>query len=246
MSIKILFTSLLTLALFTAGHAQTLDNAQRVITHTDNPLFLWYVAGWTGFCLLAALIVAHDHVEVWPEVRRYWAYLTMRWKLAFFVPAVLFITFAGRFTDDETWDVVSGGGMSVLTFLSAPWCLGLIYQVFTGRRQRRYLVVAAALLLFSSSWFYDGYLFLRDGSYTTRWWSNLLLSPVIYLAAGFLWNLEARGRFGVRLGFVRDDWPTRPADGGLLPLLLVSIPLILIAGFVLIAFVQWRMPWLEK
>src|SRR5262245_46240318 len=105
MSIKILFTALLTLASLTAGQAQTLDNTQRLITHTDNPLFLWLVAGWTGFCLLAAGIVAHDHVQVWAELRRYWGYLTMRWKLAFFVPAVLFITFAGRFTDDETWDV---------------------------------------------------------------------------------------------------------------------------------------------
>ena len=132
--------------------------------------------------------------------------------------------------------------MSVLTFLTAPWCLGMVYQVLTGRRPLRYLVVAAGLMLFSSSWFYDGYLLLRDGSYTTRWWSNLMLSPIIYVAAGFLWNLEARGRFGVRLGFVRGDWPTRPSDGRFLPIIWISIPLILIAAFVLIAFVQWRSP----
>ena len=132
--------------------------------------------------------------------------------------------------------------MSALTFLSAPWCLGLLYQVVVGRRRRRYLVVAAALLLFSSSWFYDGYLLLRDGSYTTRWWSNLMLSPVIYLAAGFLWNLEAWGRFGVRLGFMRPEWPHRPEDRRFLPVLLMSIPVILIAGFVLTAFVRWAIP----
>lgn len=214
-----------------------------MITHTNNPLLLGYVGGWISFCLLAGGIAAYDRVQVWAELRRYWGYLTMPWKVATFIPAFLFVTFAGRFTDDETWDVITGGGMSVLTFLTAPWCLGLVYQVLAGLRHPRYFVVAAALLLFSSSWFYDGYLLLRDGSYTTRWWSNLMLSPIIYVAAGFFWNLEARGRFGVRLGFVRPDWPNRPIDGRFLPLLLISIPLILLAGFVLIAFVHWSIPW---
>lgn len=118
----------------------------------------------------------------------------------------------------------------------------MVYQVLAGRRPPRHLLVAAGLLLFSSSWFSDGYLLLRDGSYTTRWWSNLMLSPIIYVAAGFLWNLEARGRFGVRLGFVRSDWPDRPSDGRFLPIVLVSIPLIILAAFVLVAFVQWTIP----
>lgn len=213
-----------------------------MITHTDDPRLLWYVAGWIGFCLVGVGILVNDRERAWDELQRYWAYLTMPWKLAIFLPAFLFVTFAGRFTDDETWDVITGGGMSALTFFTAPWCLGMVYQVLAGRRPLRYLVVAAGLMLFSSSWFYDGYLLLRDGSYTTRWWSNLMLSPIIYVAAGFLWNLEARGRFGARLGFVRGDWPTRPSDGRLLPIIWISIPLILIAAFVLIAFVQWRIP----
>jgi hypothetical protein len=166
-----------------------------------------------------------------------------------FVPAFLFVTFAGRFTDDETWDLVTGSGMSILTFLTAPWAIGLIYQVLVGKRPWRYLLVAAALLLFSSSWFYDGYLFWRDGAYTPRWASNLMLSPIIYIAAGFLWNLEAESHVGYRLtfrkpgfrfSFTRPDWPSRPADTRWAPLILVSIPLILIAAFVLVAFVGWK------
>jgi hypothetical protein len=217
-----------------------------VITHTDDPRLLWYVAGWTAFCLVAVGILVSDRAQVKGELQRYWGYLTMPWKLALFVPAFLFVTFAGRFTDDETWDVVTGGGMAVLTFLTAPWCLGMVYQVLAGRRPPRYLFVAAGLLLFSSSWFYDGYLLLRDGSYTTRWWSNLMLSPIIYVSAGLLWNLEARGNFGVRLGFVRGDWPDRPSDGRFLPIVWVSIPLILIAVFFLVAFVRWNVPSLGR
>jgi len=215
-------------------------------TSVEHPLLRWYVAGWCAFCLVAAGILVNDRLRVCREIRQYWAYITMPWKLALFAPAFLFVTFAGRFTDDETWDVVTGGGMSLLTFTSAPWCLGVVYQALTGRRQRRDLVVAAALLLFSSSWFYDGYLLLRDGSYTTRWWSNLMLSPIIYVAAGLLWNLEARGRFGAGLGFLRSDWPACPADRRFLPVLLASVPLILIAGFVLTAFVRWTLPWTAR
>jgi glucose-6-phosphate-specific signal transduction histidine kinase len=129
--------------------------------------------------------------------------------------------------------------MSMLTYLTAPWSLGLIFQVLTGRRPWRYLLVAAALLLFSSSWFYDGYLFWRDGAFSTRWAGNLMLSPIIYVCAGLLWNLEPKSRFGFRFSFVRADWPSRPVDTRFTPLIAVSIPLMVIAAFVLVAFVRW-------
>jgi hypothetical protein len=160
--------------------------------------------------------------------------------LGIFVPALVLVTFAGRFTDDESWDVVTGSGMSILTFLTAPWSLGLCYQILKGKRSWRYVVVAVALCLFSSSWFYDGYLLWRDGRYTPRWWSNLLLSPIIYASAGLLWNLEAKPAGGVRLSFARSDWPQPPLDRRFRPLLPVALPLILLAAFVLVAFVGWR------
>jgi len=129
--------------------------------------------------------------------------------------------------------------MSLLAFVTAPWSLGLLYQVLVGRRPLRYLIVAVALCLFSSSWFYDGYLLWRDGYYTQRWAGNLRLSPIIYVAAGLLWNLEVKTGGGFRLSFTRPDWPSRPADERFGPLLLISIPLILIAAYVLLAFVRW-------
>jgi hypothetical protein len=208
--------------------------------------FVKYVACWVAFCLLAAGILVMDRARLRLEWRAYLSFLCVPWKLALFVPALLFVTFGGRYTDDETWDIVTGSGMSVLTFLTAPWALGLVFQVFVGRRCWRYLLVAAALLLFSSSWFYDGYLLWRDGAYTTRWVGNLVLSPIIYVAAGLLWNLEAKGHWGFRLSFVRSDWPSRPADTRFLPLILVSIPLIVIAAFVLVAFVGWRLDFVGR
>ena len=199
-----------------------------------------YVLGWSSFCLVAAAILIRDRESLRPEWRRYARLLAVPWKLAVFVPGLLFVTFAGRFTDDETWDVVTGSGMSILTFLTSAWAIGLVYGVLTGRRPARYLVVASALWLLSSSWFYDGYLLWRDGAYTPRWLGNLMLSPIIYLAAGLLWNLEARPEGGFGLSFTRQDWPEPPANRSFAPLLVVSIPLVLVAVFFLVAFVRWR------
>ena len=210
------------------------------------PFFVKYLATWVAFCLIAVCILVWDRKRLLPEWREYWRFLCVPWKLWLFMPALLFVSFAGRFTNDETWDVVTGSGMAILTFLTAPWSIGLIYQVLVGQRPLRYLIVAIALLLFSSSWFYDGYLLWRDGAYTSRWAGNLMLSPFIYVAAGMSWNLEAKENRGFldgggfRLSFVRADWPSRPVDTGFGPLVLVSIPFIVIAAFVLVAFVGWK------
>jgi hypothetical protein len=215
-------------------------------TLSSSPFFIKYMAVWASFCLVAVFILVWDRKRLLPEWREYLSFLCVPWKLCLFVSALLFVSLAGRFTNDETWDLVTGSGMGILTFLTAPWSVGLIYQVLVGRRPLRYLVVALALLLFSSSWFYDGYLLWRDGVYTGRWAGNLMLSPFIYVAAGLLWNLEAKDSGGFRegpsfrLSFVRADWPKRPADTRFGPLVLVSIPFIVIAAFVLVAFVGWK------
>jgi hypothetical protein len=162
------------------------------MTPSLSPFFLIYMAAWVSFCVAAAVLLVRDRRRLLPEWRRYWDFLCMPWKVCLFAIAFAFVTFAGRYTNDESWDWVTGSGMSVLTFLTAPWSVGVIYQVLLGRRPFAYLVIAIALLLFSSSWFYDAYLLIRDGGYTRRWAGNLMLSPIIYLAAGILWNLEAK------------------------------------------------------
>lgn len=205
-----------------------------------------YVALWAGFCLTALFILLADHKHLLPEWLLYLRFLLLPWKLCLFVPALLFVSFAGRFTNDETWDMVTGAGMSLLTFLTAPWSIGLFYQVVKRRRPWRYLVVATTLLLFSSSWFYDGYLLWRDGAYTVRWWSNLLLSPIIYIAAGLLWNLEATEHNSfdeggqARLSFLRPDWPAPPRNPGFAELLPLAFLFVLVAAYVLTGFVGWK------
>ncbi|HEY8027854.1 MAG TPA: hypothetical protein VIF60_25170 [Burkholderiaceae bacterium] len=210
------------------------------------PFFLKYTADWILFCLAAVVILMRDRRQVAAEWRDYLPFLFVPWKWCVFIPAALFVTFAGRYTNDETWDVITGSGMSVLTFFTAPWAIGLFFQVAAGRRALRYMIVVIALTLFSSSWFYDGYLLWRDGSYTHRWLGNLMLSPIIYMTAGLFWNLESTGngdffaRSSFRFAFVRHDWPSRPDDTRFAPIALVSMPLVLLAAYVLVGFVGWN------
>ena len=85
-----------------------------------NAFFLTYTIAWMLFCALAAGI-AFKHRELpSAEGLEYIRFLSVPWKLIVFAVAFLFVTFAGHFTDDETWDIVTGGVMSLLTFFTAP------------------------------------------------------------------------------------------------------------------------------
>jgi hypothetical protein len=205
------------------------------------PFLVAYLSSWIAFCVVAALVA-------WRSVRvsraDALAFLLVPWKVAIFVPAILFVTLAGHFTDDETWDVVSGAGMSLLTVGTAWWSVGTTARVVRKKQPLRELVVALAVMLFSSSWFYDGYLLLRDGAYSARWLGNLMLSPTIYICAGLLTNLELDADRRLSFAFTRSDWPrplpTKRHVGW--PLVLASVPLVAIAAYFLVAFVGWRMP----
>jgi len=232
--------------LFAPTHSPDHPSGRGFVKHIS-PFFIKYIVAWTSFCLAALVVLFRDRKRLLPEWRAYLDFLCVPWKLWLFLPALLFVSFAGWWTDDETWDLVTGSGMAILTFLTAPWSVGVGYQALVGRRPLRYVVVAMALLLFSSSWFYDEYLLWRDGDYSGRWIGNLMLSPIIYLAAGLLWNLEpkARGADGnrstYRLSFIRPDWPAPPEDLRFGPVFAASIPFIAIAAFVLVAFVGWSL-----
>lgn len=197
-----------------------------------NDFLVKYLIGWVAFCVLAVVLALKDVRLNWSHER---AFLTVPWKLAVFVPAILFVTFAGHWTDDETWDAVTGFGMSAFTFLTAGWSVGTLYKVAKRERPLSHAVVAIAVMLFASSWFYDGWLLFRDGAYTRRWLGNLRLSPIIYVCAGLLLNLEVGG-----FGFTRADWPKPSSKQISAKMVLAAVPLVLVAAYVLVAYVGWH------
>jgi len=206
------------------------------------PPFQAYVASWSTACLAATVTACLDGRRLIRDAAPYAGFLLVPWKLATFAPAFLFVTFAGRFAYDDTWDTVTGGGMSLLTFATAPWAVGAAWLGASGHRPRRDIALAAVACLFSASWSYDGYLLWRDGSYGGLWLPNLLVSPVLYMAAGLMWNLEAAPDGKATFAFLQPGWPGRGTPGTGLAWLAWTLPFVVSAAAVLLGSVRWR-PW---
>jgi hypothetical protein len=105
---------------------------------------------------------------------------------------------------------------------------------------RQQLTVAMIAMMFSSSWFYDGWLVIRDGYYPSTWLPNLLLSPVLYLAAGLLWNLEIDDNGKASFSFLRQNWPEISPHRLSRALVIKAAPLIATAAFILFFSVRWQ------
>lgn len=208
--------------------------------HLSTP-FAIYLLCWLCFSVWALLRTS----ILWLETGRRWsylAYLCQPWKLGTFPPAALFVTFAGRYAWDDTWDEVTGTGMSALTYFTGPWAVGVAWLALSGRRPRWHFVLAVAACLVSASWFYDGWLLYRDGRYPDMWLANLLLSPFLYLAGGFLWNLEIGEANRVTFGFLRSNWPAPPSNKQIRPqLILAAMPPIVLAASILLFSVHWNL-----
>jgi hypothetical protein len=59
--------------------------------------FSFYIAAWGLFCVMALAIVFADRKTLLPGWPNYFRFLTVPWKPGLFLPALLFVTFAGRF-----------------------------------------------------------------------------------------------------------------------------------------------------
>ena len=183
------------------------------------PFFKVYIAAWSTACLAALVLVLRHRAAFAIGRRGYWHFLSEPWKLATFVAGASLITLVAPYTGDPTWDYVDGAFMSVFCFTTAPWVVATLYFAARRRASLTEAYVALCAWLFSASWSYDIYLVWRDGEYPSTWFANLFASSVIYLAAGLFWNLEwLRGR-GVIFSFMRDGWPSRPAESAFLRLL---------------------------
>lgn len=175
----------------------------------------------------------------------YWRYLAAPWKLTFFVIALTGIVLIAPYTGDPTWDAIDASFMAILAFTTAPWAVGVLYQVLIARRRPwRAALVPLILWLFSASWSYDLYLLWRDGRYPVTWSSNLMASSFLYLGAGLFWNLEKHPRRGIIFGFLEPEWP-EPAHNTHARHLLGYIALIALpVTLAMLSFVALEFGWL--
>ncbi len=204
-----------------------------------NFFFQLYMTAWLFACGFAIGVVSKSPAA-YGFNREYLSFIMQPWKLCLFVPAFAFVTFAGQFSFDDTWDVISGAGMSILTFAAAPWAVGTMFKASQGYASRQKLAVAIIAMMFSGSWFYDGWLVIRDGHYPSTWLPNLLLSPILFLAAGLLWNLEVDEHGKASFSFFRSNWPEASPHRPSVRLFAKTVPFIALAAFILLFSVRWQ------
>jgi hypothetical protein len=110
------------------------------------------------------------------------------------------------YSGDYTWDYTDGLFMSVLTFVTAPWSVGIFFRSLKHKVPMTQVFLAFCLWMFSASWSYDGYLLLRDGRYPLTWLPNLAASSILYWSAGLFWNLNWKPEIGVYYSFRQEPW----------------------------------------
>ncbi|MBW1856011.1 MAG: hypothetical protein JRJ00_15255 [Deltaproteobacteria bacterium] len=144
------------------------------------------------------------------------------------------------YTGDPTWDFFDAFFMSVLTYLTAPWAMGALYNVARRKLNPSQAFVALCLWMFSASWSYDLYLVLRDGAYPITWFSNIFASSVLYISAGLFWNLDwIQGR-GMTFAFMENNWPYSTSGAAFSKIVWIALPFMALVSFLILYFFWFK------
>jgi hypothetical protein len=192
---------------------------------------------WIGLCLIAAFLIV-KHPGFFPfSSKKYWGFVFQPWKVTTFFMAVIPMTLLAPYSGDPTWDYYDAIFMSVLTYITAPWSIGILFRFVRGQAKFLQFYVAMCLWFFSASWSYDGYIYLRDGIYPGTWWSNIVLSSALYIPAGLMWNLAWSQTSKAHFAFSTEGWyESSYHNRGFLKLILWMLPFVLLAVGLILPF----------
>ena len=186
--------------------------------------FYIYTATWLTAVAVAVALVFAKRRRFAAMYPRYWRFLFRPWKLVTFALAAAGLIVIAPFTGDPTWDWVDASFMSVGTFLTAPWAVGVFYRAARGKAPWTHVYVALCAAMLTASWSYDLYLWLRDGVYPCTWTANMGASLGLYAGGGLLWNIDWQPGRGT-LAFQDDRWPS-PSDAPFTKFMWLALPLI--------------------
>lgn len=192
----------------------------------------WYTAGWMLLCAIAASLLFRQRRECALLSHAYCRFICEPWKLGTAITATVGMTVMAPYTGDPTWDYADASFMSILTWATAPWCVGVLFRFVRGREQWQNFYIALCLWFFTASWSYDLYIWLRDGYYPMTWTSNLVASSFLYLMGGILWNLAWDRERGLHLAFMADGWPAA-AQAVSWRIAWLALPIMLLIGILM-------------
>jgi hypothetical protein len=200
------------------------------------PAFTAYLSAYTAACIVAAILLVRERKSLVLLQPAYRKYLQSPWKLLTFAVAALSMIIMAPYTGDPTWDYVDAAFMSILTFLTAPWAVGTLYLALRGRAKAIHVYIAVCVWMFSASWTYDVYILLKHGYYPPTWLPNIVLSSILYFAAGLLWNLQRRPVRGVVFGFMEPDWPNPAHELGFRQIIWFALPIMMLVTLMIAPF----------
>ena len=200
------------------------------------PAFKLYIASYSLACVVAAALIIRERNSLallQPEYRRF---LFSRWKLTTFAIAAVSMTLMAPYTGDPTWDYVDAAFMSIFTFLTAPWSVGTLFLALRGEAKLTHVYIAICVWMFSVSWTYDVYILLKHGYYPATWAPNIVLSSILYLSAGMMWNLQKKTGRGVIFGFMEPGWPDASHELGFRQVFWLALPIMLLVTAMIVPF----------
>ncbi len=201
-----------------------------------------YIACWVTACLAAGAELALKRRSYALFTRAYWRFVARGWKVATFAVALAFFVVAAPHTGDPTWDWIDASFMSVLTFATAPWSVGVMVRGVRRKLPRRQMFVAGCVWMFSASWSYDLYILLRDGFYPPTWSSNIVASSVLYACAGMMWSLELRPGRGLTFAFLEPEWFETHAGGSSFRVIAFALVFMALVAAMMLPFVWELIP----
>ena len=202
------------------------------------PFFRVYVAGYVTLIAigLACLYVQRKRLALFSASYR--QFLGQPWRLVTFTVAGAGLVLVAPYTGDPTWDYVDAAMMSILTFLTAPWAVGTLYNALAGRARPVEIYLALILWMTTASWCYDLYILFLQGMYPATWAWNIAASSVLYASAGLMWSLDWRAGRGVVFAFREPGWPQARSEARFRHIAGFALPFMGIAGLG-VAYFLW-------
>lgn len=154
----------------------------------------------------------------------YLRFLFVRWKIITFIFAVSLLIILSYFVNDPTWDVGVSVLMGAMTYVFAPYTVFYLYDSIKKRKLKGTTFNALFFMIFSSGWTYDIYNYLKLGHIPNSWLENLILSSLIYLVAGFFWNLSEINEKPL-LSIGNTNWPKVHNNIGIKTFLQFIVPI---------------------
>ncbi len=199
-------------------------------------LFKIYLSLWLSACTGAVILCCFHRSQLELFRREYWDVLFEKWKVSTFLIAAIGMIIIAPYSGDPTWDYFDAGFMSVFTFFTAPWVVGVLYRFIRFKKDWKKVYIAICIWMFSASWSYDGYLILRDGGYPVTWLPNIFLSSILYLCGGLVWSLAWNNVRGVHFSFTESKWPISSATIKLSRVIWFALPFMLLVAILIGAF----------